>query len=98
MAGSGEIHTAYFYRRANSPSELVAKPGVSLIKLRGRAHVPQDKAEEAIACADLFKRSVLLAAGAKEDGIIEDTQAAVATLISGSRPKRERKPRVLALA
>lgn len=94
MHGSGEIHTAYFYKRANQPASLRAKPGVSIITLKGRDHVPGDSANETIACDDLFKKSVLLAAGSAEDAA-EDVKNAVETLTASGRPVRERKPRVL---
>lgn len=93
MHGSGEIHTAYFYKRANNPSKMKARTGVSLVKLQPRAHVKAD-VEETIACDDIFKESVLLAAGSAQDAV-ENVRTAVETLTASGRPVRERKPRVL---
>ncbi len=64
------------------------------MELRGRVGISEDHPSERIACADLFKRSVLLAAGPKEE-VINDVTAAVSGMITAGRPKRERKPRVL---
>lgn len=94
MHGSGEIHTAYFYKRANDPSPLREKAGVSIITINGRDHVKEDARTERIACDNLFKDSVLLAAGSAQDAV-ENVQAAVETLTASGRPVRERRVRVL---
>jgi hypothetical protein len=92
--GSGEIHTAYFYKRASTPATLKQKPGVSIISLKGRDHVSGDAKEEQIACDNSFKESVLLAAGSSMDAAA-NIKTAVETLTAAGRPTRERKPRVL---
>lgn len=94
LSGSGEIHTAYFYKRSSKPHPLREKSGVSIIELEARPGVEDDKPLERIACDDLFKESVLLAAGPANTAEQNVTEA-VKTLISCSRPIRERKQRVL---
>jgi hypothetical protein len=94
--GSGENHTAYFYKRLSTPAPRTARPGTSLITLPARPSAQGGRREAplTVVCSDKFKHCVELAAGdvlacqQYVSGVTDD-------MINAERPKRERKQRVM---
>lgn len=93
MHGSGEGHTAYFYRRTNSAPKL--SPGETAdkyTKVKLSARPGMNEKDIQVLCDKLFADCVELAAGdvealqAKADLVVDETLNAV-------RPRRERRPR-----
>ena len=95
MTGSGENHTAYFYKRLSRPAPCVARPGTTLIELPARTNRRgQEAPPKTMVCSDKFRQCVELACGDAADcqryvnGVAND-------MINAARPKRDRKPRKL---
>mmetsp|Transcript_7722 Transcript_7722/g.11463 ORF Transcript_7722/g.11463 Transcript_7722/m.11463 type:complete len:419 (-) Transcript_7722:36-1292(-) len=92
MTGSGEKHTAYFYKRTNTPAPCIARPNTSILRIPPRPGSSEQPVD--VVCADKFKECIDLAVGPLEE-CTEYVNAAVNTMISSARPKRERHQRVL---
>jgi hypothetical protein len=92
MHGSGEGHTAYFYKRTNKPPALRNSPEIQSVVLPKRDGFVGEK-DVTVTCDAAFLECVELAVGPIEQ--LRDFSAQVVndTLLSEDRPKRERRPR-----
>eukprot|EP00607_Mallomonas_marina_P010014 CAMPEP_0182422864 /NCGR_PEP_ID=MMETSP1167-20130531/8682_1 /TAXON_ID=2988 /ORGANISM="Mallomonas Sp, Strain CCMP3275" /LENGTH=472 /DNA_ID=CAMNT_0024601297 /DNA_START=33 /DNA_END=1451 /DNA_ORIENTATION=+ len=105
MHGSGEVHTAYFYKRILPPSlslslSLPSAPptGTSFLTLPGRKE--NNEQDERVVCDDMFLSTVTLAAGRERENerergreLAEHCSRLVQSFLNEGRPKRERKSR-----
>lgn len=105
MTGSGEGHTAYFYKRNNTPPALSPKERkngtatTKLLALPARPDHPEDPAGGWNVHCDLaFYECCRLAAGLDSSELIEHVNRGVEEHLGAERPKRERKQRVIAEA
>lgn len=96
MTGSGENHTAYFYKRNNTPAPCRARPNTTLYRIPPRPSSTSSDGEEVgelVVCSNKFLNCIQLAVGP-----LESCQAYVndvtSSILQSGRPKRERKPRV----
>lgn len=90
MHGSGEVHTCYFYRRTNTPRR--ATDADNKISIPARPHFEETDIE--VVCDPCFAAAVTLAIG--DVSILKEHVDEIAKKhMESSRPKRERKPRVL---
>lgn len=89
MLGSGESHTAYFYKRANSPPTT---PSNSLKKLLlpPRSNFSEEALE--VYCDNAFYDASKLAVELKKDALQQHVTDVVIQYQDSARPKRERKP------
>ena len=92
LTGSGENHTAYFYRRNNTPPAI--SPEMTLLRLPGRVELNEKDVE--VVCDPLFSRPIELLTG-NPTALLDDVKNIVRHHLEDERPKRTRKPRVLAL-
>ena len=91
VAGSGEGHTAYFYKRT---IPLVRAPaGEPKVALKKRAGIAGETDQE-VSCDAAFAEAVALAAGPVA-AVRAKAEALVAEHLSSNRPKRDRRPRRL---
>eukprot|EP01041_Mallomonas_annulata_P012339 gene12339-25963_t len=100
MHGSGEVHTAYFYKRLPTPPppSLLADnlpDDAVIITLPARSRIAGDT-ELSVACASVFKNAIELAVGPIAALAAHANALSQAHLAEG-RPTRTRKPRVLAI-
>lgn len=93
MHGSGEGHTAYFYRRSNSAPKLsAAQTADKYTKVKLAARPGMAEKDVNVLCDKLFADCVKLAAGdvealqAEADKVVDET-------LNATRPKRDRRPR-----
>lgn len=92
MHGSGEGHTAYFYKRSNSPPVLRNGPEIQSVVLPKREGFAGER-DVTVTCDVAFAECVQQAVGPIE-GLREFAVQVVSdTLLSEDRPKRERRPR-----
>ena len=104
MTGSGEGHTAYFYRRLDrslprrvkgAPPPQVAQGHMCAITLPARSGFDQrGETEEVIYCDNTFRDCVLLSIS-DLDSYRRDVKVSAEAMLTAGRPKRERKPRTL---
>mmetsp|Transcript_11506 Transcript_11506/g.18785 ORF Transcript_11506/g.18785 Transcript_11506/m.18785 type:complete len:392 (+) Transcript_11506:75-1250(+) len=94
MTGSGESHTAYFYKRTNSPAPLKARAGVSMLQVPPRESSHPEISE--VVCSNYFRHSIELALG-PVDELSEHVEKVSNKILNSGRPKRERKSRNLNL-
>mmetsp|Transcript_24351 Transcript_24351/g.35723 ORF Transcript_24351/g.35723 Transcript_24351/m.35723 type:complete len:408 (+) Transcript_24351:29-1252(+) len=92
MTGSGENHTAYFYKRASRPAPCRARPNTSIVCIPARAGSDEQPID--VVCSDKFKECVTLAVGPLEE-CAQYVRTVADTMINAERPKRERRQRVL---
>lgn len=86
MHGSGEIHTAYFYRRTNIPRSIdfeVDNPMILPNALSG-------KSDETIVCDKIFQRAVELVIGDLSE-YHKHVSALTSEHLNSSRPRRSNK-------
>lgn len=93
-AGSGESHTAYFYKRTNTPACCVARTGTSMLAVPARAGSLLRHSD--VVCSDYFRESIELALGPVE-ALAEHVESVSNKILNSGRPKRERKQRNLDL-
>lgn len=96
MHGSGESHTAYFYKRRSSSippsvritSDTIAAAGLCTLTLAGRPNA-DNEADELVFCADAFAAVVTAAAG-PVTALKAQSKAVVTSHLDGGRPVRTR--------
>ena len=93
-AGSGESHTAYFYKRTNSPAPLKARAGVSMLQVPARESTRPHVSE--VVCSNYFRSGIELALGPVNE-LVQHVDEVSNKILNSGRPKRERKPRNLNL-
>lgn len=94
MTGSGESHTAYFYKRTSSPAPCVARTGTSLLTVPARE--ASDLRHSDVVCSNYFKESIEHALGPVQT-LARHVESVSDQILNAGRPKRERKPRNLNL-
>ena len=91
-AGSGESHTAYFYKRLSKPARCAARRGTSMLQVPAR-HGSLLRHKDVV-CSDYFRDCIELALG-PTDALVAHVEAASDKILNSGRPKRERKQRIL---
>ena len=86
MLGSGESHTAYFYKRSNAQAQI--EPSMKKIILPGRTQLNEEDIE--VVCDPLFLEPIRLAVGPHEK-FKSHVNATMSKVFNADRPRRERK-------
>lgn len=94
ITGSGESHTAYFYKRTNTPARCVPRTGTSMLTVPAREGSSLRHSD--MVCSNYFKESIEFALGPVEE-LAEYVEAVSNKILNSGRPKRERKQRNLDL-
>jgi len=99
MFGSGENHTAYFYKRINREGihSLVGSAPTGTTKITIKARPGFAEKDVDVACSDCYVRAVKAAVGDVRK-LEKSTREKVKAHMNAERPKRERKPSRKALA
>jgi hypothetical protein len=95
MHGSGEGHTAYFYRRTNNAPKLKeSDSGASgkYTKVKLPARPGFDEKDTSVLCDKLFADCVRTAAGSVE-ALMAEADKVVDETLNANRPKRDRRPK-----
>jgi hypothetical protein len=92
--GSGESHTAYFYKRTNSAAPCAARTGTSLLQVPAREGSQLRHSD--VVCSNYFRECIEQALGPAE-ALAEHVETVSNKILNSGRPKRERKPRNLNL-
>lgn len=92
MHGSGEVHTAYFYKRILTESPAVPRNAIKVVIPRRPGFVGEKDVE--VVCAEAFVDAVKLAVGPLS-ALKQHVKKIADANMSAERPKRERRPRVL---
>ena len=89
LPGSGENHTAYIYKRANTPRKVSTKDNKIIIPKREG----YDESDEEVVCDKLFEEAALLAVGDIAH-LYDHVKAISSDHLCERRPTRVRKPAV----
>jgi len=96
MHGSGESHMAYVYRRTNTPmTETAAAQQPNLKRLVCPRRPGFDEQDQNVWSDKAFYQTAKLAVG-PVDALRTHCAGVVDVLLNSAKPKRERKPRVMA--
>ena len=90
--GSGESHTAYFYKRTSSPASCNPRNGTSLIQVPTREGSNNDVLE--FVCSNYFKECIENALK-PVDVFSQQVELISNKILNSGRPKRTKKPRKL---
>lgn len=93
MTGSGEVHTAYFYQRTNSPAPCQPREGTTIIHVPG---IDGLQTGTDFVCSNYFKECVELALGPVSQ-LADHVNVISNKILNSGRPKRTRKTRNLSL-
>ena len=88
IPGSGENHTAYFYKRSSDRSQ--EEPSMTKISLPGRKHLQEEDLE--VVCDPLFLEPIRQAIGPLSK-FMSDVDMLMTKIFNAERPKRVRKAR-----
>jgi len=89
MHGSGENHTAYFYKRIMRETPDIPRNALKVLIPRRPGFVGEKDVE--VVCAQAFEKAVRLAVGPLS-ALKEHVKKIAEENMSADRPKRERRP------